>query len=276
MNRKKKGNGGSHAGTAVPKEKLKRKDYDKELERLHGELVTLQEWVKHKGLKVCVVFEGRDGAGKGGTIKAITERVSPRVFRVVALTAPTEREKSQMYIQRYLPYLPAAGEVVIFDRSWYNRAGVERVMGFCTEEEVQTFLKAVPGVEKAMVDAGIILIKYWLEVSEEEQTRRLESRIDDKRKIWKLSPMDLKSYSRWHHYSRARDDMFAATDTDFAPWHVARTDDKRRGRLNIISHLLDTIPYKKAPREKVKLPKRGKAHGYREPDYPYKFIKERY
>ena len=278
MNRKKKGNGGSHAklDTAKDKEKLKRKDYDKELERLHGELVTLQEWVKHKGLKVCVVFEGRDGAGKGGTIKAITERVSPRVFRVVALTAPTEREKSQMYIQRYLPYLPAAGEVVIFDRSWYNRAGVERVMGFCTEEEVQTFLKAVPGVEKAMVDAGIILIKYWLEVSEEEQTRRLESRIDDKRKIWKLSPMDLKSYSRWHHYSRARDDMFAATDTDFAPWHVARTDDKRRGRLNIISHLLDTIPYKKAPREKVKLPKRGKAHGYREPDYPYKFIKERY
>jgi polyphosphate kinase 2 len=276
MNRKKKGNGGSHAHEAVPKEKLKRKDYGKELERLHGELVTLQEWVKHKGLKVCVVFEGRDGAGKGGTIKAITERVSPRVFRVVALTAPTEREKSQMYIQRYLPYLPAAGEVVIFDRSWYNRAGVERVMGFCTEEETQAFLKAVPGVEKAMVDSGILLIKYWLEVSEEEQTRRLESRIDDKRKIWKLSPMDLKSYSRWYDYSRARDEMFAATDTDFAPWHVARTNDKRRGRLNIITHLLDSIPYKKAPREKVKLPKRGKAHGYREPDYPYKFVKERY
>jgi polyphosphate kinase 2 len=276
MNRKKNGNGGSHAREAVAKEKLKRKDYDKELERLHGELVTLQEWVKHKGLKVCVVFEGRDGAGKGGTIKAITERVSPRVFRVLALTAPTEREKSQMYIQRYLPHLPAAGEVVIFDRSWYNRAGVERVMGFCTEEEAQAFLKAVPGVEKAMVDSGILLIKYWLEVSEEEQTRRLESRIDDKRKIWKLSPMDLNSYSRWYDYSRARDEMFAATDTDFAPWHVARTDDKRRGRLNIISHLLDTIPYKKAPREKVKLPKRGKAHGYREPDYPYKFVKDRY
>jgi polyphosphate kinase len=278
MNRKKKGNGGPDAdlATAKDKEKLKRKDYDKELERLHGELVTLQEWVRHKGLKVCVVFEGRDGAGKGGTIKAITERVSPRVFRVVALTAPTEREKSQMYIQRYLPHLPAAGEVVIFDRSWYNRAGVERVMGFCTEEEAQAFLKAVPGVEKAMVDSGIILIKYWLEVSEEEQTRRLESRIDDKRKIWKLSPMDLKSYSRWYDYSRARDEMFAATDTDFAPWHVARTDDKRRGRLNIISHLLDSIPYKKAPREKVKLPKRGKAHGYREPDYPYKYVKARY
>jgi len=278
MNRKKKGNGGPHAelDKAKDKEKLKRKDYDKELERLHGELVMLQEWVKHKGLKVCVVFEGRDGAGKGGTIKAITERVSPRVFRVVALTAPTDREKSQMYIQRYLPYLPAAGEVVIFDRSWYNRAGVERVMGFCTEEQAQEFLKAVPGVEKAMVHSGIILIKYWLEVSEEEQTRRLESRIDDKRKIWKLSGMDLKSYSRWYDYSRARDEMFAATDTDFAPWYVARTDDKRRGRLNIISHLLDAVPYKKAPREKVKLPKRGKAHGYREPDYPYKFIKERY
>jgi polyphosphate kinase len=276
VNPKKKGNGGSAAKSAMPKEKLKRKDYDKELERLHGELVTLQEWVKHKGLKVCIVFEGRDGAGKGGTIKAITERVSPRVFRVVALTAPTEREKSQMYVQRYLPHLPAAGEVVIFDRSWYNRAGVERVMGFCTEEEAQVFLKGVPRVERAMVDSGILLIKYWLEVSEEEQTRRLESRIDDKRKIWKLSPMDLKSYSRWYDYSRARDEMFAATDTDFAPWHVARTDDKRRGRLNIITDLLDRIPYKKAPREKVKLPKRGKAHGYREPDYPYKFVKERY
>jgi polyphosphate kinase 2 len=246
------------------------------MKKLHVELVTMQQWVVANGLKVCIVFEGRDGAGKGGTIKAITERVSPRVFRVIALPAPTEREKSQMYVQRYLPHLPAAGEVVIFDRSWYNRAGVERVMGFCTEEEVQTFLKAVPRVEKAMVDSGILLIKYWLEVSEEEQTRRLESRIDDKRKIWKLSPMDLKSYSRWHDYSRARDEMFAASDTDFAPWHVARTDDKRRGRLNIISHLLDTIPYKKAPREKIKLPKRGKAHGYREPDYPYKYVKERY
>ena len=255
---------------------MKRKAYDKEMARLHAELVRLQEWVKHKGLKVCVVFEGRDGAGKGGTIKAITERVSPRVFRVVALPAPTEREKSQMYVQRYLPHLPAAGEVVIFDRSWYNRAGVERVMGFCDEKPARAFLKAVPKVEKVMVDSGIILIKYWLEVSMEEQTRRLEDRIDDPRKIWKLTPMDLKSYSRWYDYSRARDEMFAETDTDFAPWHVAHTDDKRRGRLNIISHLLASIPYKKAPREKVKLPERGKRGGYKEPKYPFKYIKERY
>jgi polyphosphate kinase 2 len=271
----KKGGKGKGDG-AAPKEGLKRKDYDKALEKLHVELVKLQEWVKHKGLKVCVVFEGRDGAGKGGTIKAITERVSPRVFRVVALPAPTEREKSQMYAQRYLPYLPAAGEVVIFDRSWYNRAGVERVMGFCSEEQARQFLKVVPHFEKLMVDSGIILLKYWLEVSEAEQTRRLESRIDDGRKIWKLSPMDLKSYSRWYDYSRARDEMFAATDTKFSPWHVARTDDKRRGRLNIIGHLLGQIPYKDAPREKVKLPKRQKAGGYRDPDYPFKFIKERY
>ena len=271
---KKKGKAG--AANEAPKEKLKRKVYDKELEKLHVELVKLQEWVKHKGLKVCVVFEGRDGAGKGGTIKAITERVSPRVFRVIALPAPTEREKSQMYVQRYLPHLPAAGEVVIFDRSWYNRAGVERVMGFCTEEMAQKFLQDVSPVEKAMVDSGIILIKYWLEVSEAEQTRRLASRIDDGRKIWKLSPMDLKSYSRWYDYSRARDEMFAATDSEFAPWHVARTDDKRRGRLNIISHLLRQIPYKEAPREKVKLPKRQKPGGYRESDYPFKFIRERF
>jgi len=276
MNRKKKGNGATSAKHAAPAEKLKGKAYAKELSKLHVELVRLQEWVKHKGLKICIVFEGRDGAGKGGTIKAITERVSPRVFRVIALTAPTEREKSQMYIQRYLPYLPAAGEVVIFDRSWYNRAGVERVMGFCSDEEVEKFLKAVPGVEKAIVDSGVILIKYWLEVSEDEQTRRLESRIDDGRKIWKLSPMDLKSYSRWYDYSRARDDMFKATDTDFAPWHVVRSNDKRRARLNLITHLLDQIPYKTAPREKVKLPKRQKRHGYREPDYPYKYVKERY
>ena len=258
------------------KEKLDAKTYAKELERLHVALVKLQEWVKHKGLKVCIVFEGRDGAGKGGTIKAITERVSPRVFRVVALPAPTEREKSQMYIQRYLPHLPAAGEVVIFDRSWYNRAGVERVMGFCSEEDVQQFFRAVPLVERWAVDSGIILIKYWLEVSPEEQTRRLESRIDDGRKIWKLSPMDLDSYSRWYDYSRARDEMFAATDMPFAPWYVARSDDKRRARLNIIAHLLQKVPYKNAPREKVKLPERQKAGGYREPDYPYKFIDERY
>ena len=262
MNRKKKGNGGANADAASVKEKLKRKVYEKELSRLHVELVRLQEWIKYKGLKVCVVFEGRDGAGKGGTIKAITERVSPRVFRVLALPAPTEREKSQMYVQRYLPHLPAAGEVVIFDRSWYNRAGVERVMGFCSEEMAQKFLKAVPLVEKAIVDSGVILIKYWLEESEEEQTRRLESRIDDGRKIWKLSPMDLKSYSRWYDYSRARDEMFAATDTDFAPWHVARTDDKRRGRLNIISHLLAQIPYREVPHEPVMLPARVHSPDY--------------
>jgi polyphosphate kinase len=256
--------------------KLKGKDYEKELDRLHIELVKLQRWVVHKGLRVCVVFEGRDGAGKGGTIKAITERVSPRVFRVVALPAPTEREKSQIYIQRYMRHFPAAGEIVIFDRSWYNRAGVERVMGFTDMEQVREFLKITPLIEKGLVHSGILLIKYWLEVSEEEQTRRLEARIDDGRKTWKLSPMDLKSYNRWYDYSRARDDMFAATDTNFAPWHVARTDDKRRGRLNIISHLLKQIPYKKLPQEKVKLPKRQKRSGYREPDYPYKYIKEHF
>ena len=251
-------------------EKLKGKDYEKELERLHGELVKLQEWVKHKGLKICIVFEGRDGAGKGGTIKAITERVSPRVFRVIALPSPTERQKSQMYVQRYLPHLPAAGEVVIWDRSWYNRAGVERVMGFCSEESVQKFLEVVPAFEKMMVESGIVLLKYWLEVSPEEQTRRLQSRVDDARKIWKLSPMDLKSYSRWYDYSRARDDMFKATDTAWAPWYVANSNDKKRARLNIINHLLSKIPYKQAPREKIEFPHRQKAHGYREPDYPYK------
>jgi polyphosphate kinase 2 len=260
----------------LPKEKLKRKAYDKQLKKLHVELVKLQEWVKHKGLKVCVVFEGRDGAGKGGTIKAITERVSPRVFRVMALPAPTEREKSQMYGQRYLPHLPAAGEVVIWDRSWYNRAGVERVMGFCGEAQAKGFLKVVPEFEKLMVDSGIILIKYWLEVSPEEQTRRLEARIDDGRKIWKLSPMDLKSYSRWYDYSRARDEMFATTDTKHAPWYVVRSDDKRRARLNLITHLLKQIPYKSAPRAKVKLPKRQKPGSYRESRYPFKYVKELY
>jgi polyphosphate kinase 2 len=256
--------------------KLKRKDYDKELEKLHVELVKLQQWVVHKGLKVIVVFEGRDGAGKGGTIKAIMERVSPRIFRVVALPSPTEREKSQLYIQRYMRHFPAAGEIVIFDRSWYNRAGVERVMGFCTEEQAKRFLAMVPLVERAMVDSGIILIKYWLEVSMEEQTRRLESRIDDGRKIWKLSPMDLKSYSRWYDYSRARDDMFTATDTGFAPWYVARTDDKKRARLNIISHLLSKIPYEELPREKIELPKRGKKGDYEETQYAFKYVEERY
>jgi polyphosphate kinase 2 len=260
----------------VERGKLKNKDYLEELARLHVELVKLQEWVKHKGLKICVIFEGRDGAGKGGTIKAITERVSPRVFRVLALPAPTDREKSQMYLQRYLPHLPAAGEVVIFDRSWYNRAGVERVMGFCTEEQVDTFLQVAPRVEQALVESGIILIKYWLEVSEEEQTRRLKGRITDGRKIWKLSPMDLKSYNRWYDYSRARDDMFKATDTEFAPWRVANSNDKRRARLNIISDLLASIPYEDVPRDKVKLPKRQAQGDYREPDYPYRFITEQF
>ena len=237
-------------------EKLKRRDYEEELRKLHVELVKLQEWVRHEAQKVCVVFEGRDGAGKGGVIKAITARVSPRIFRVVALPAPTEREKSQMYIQRYLPHLPAGGEVVIFDRSWYNRAGVERVMGFCTDAQAMRFLDVVPNVEKAIIDSGVILLKYWLEVSPDEQTKRLEDRIDDGRKIWKLSTMDIKSYTRWDAYTKARDDMFKATDTSWAPWYVARSDDKRKGRLNVIEHLLSKIPYKAVPREKVKLPKR--------------------
>jgi polyphosphate kinase len=260
------------AGTTVGK--LKAGDYERELARLHVELVKVQQWVVHQGLKVCIVFEGRDGAGKGGTIKAITERVSPRVFRVVALPAPTEREKSQMYFQRYMPHLPAAGEIVIFDRSWYNRAGVERVMGFCSDDQVKRFLTLLPGVERAIVDSGIILLKYWLEVSEEEQARRLSSRIDDGRKIWKLSPMDLKSYSRWYDYSRARDEMFQASDTSWAPWYMVRSDEKKRARLNLISHLLKHIPYQEIKREKVKLPDRQKAHGYKGPDYPYKFVPE--
>jgi polyphosphate kinase 2 len=256
--------------------KLKNKDYLDQLRGLHVELVKLQEWVKAKGIKICIVFEGRDGAGKGGTIKALTERVSPRVFRVVALPAPTDREKSQMYVQRYLPHLPAAGEVVIFDRSWYNRAGVERVMGFCTKEQVATFLKSVPLVERAIVDSGVILLKYWLEVSPQEQTRRLEARINDGRKIWKLTGMDLKSYSRWYDYSRARDDMFKMTDTEHAPWLVANSNDKRRARLNIITDLLSRIPYKDVPREKVILPKRQKPGGYRDPDYPIRRIPEKF
>jgi polyphosphate kinase 2 len=256
--------------------KLKRKDYEAELAILQGELVAMQEWVKATGAKICIVFEGRDTAGKGGTIKRITERVSPRTFRVVALPAPTEREKSQMYVQRYISHFPAAGEVVIFDRSWYNRAGVEPVMGFCTPEQTERFLDQVPGVEKAMVDSGILLIKYWLEVSAEEQTRRLKSRIDDPRKIWKLSDMDLKSYSRWYDYSRARDAMFAATDTAWAPWFVAHTDDKKRGRLNIISHLLSHVPYEKVERPAVTLPRRQPARGYVEPDLPLRHIPEPY
>ena len=257
-------------------EKLKRKDYERHLAKCHVELVKLQEWVKTAGAKICIVFEGRDGAGKGGTIKAITERVSPRVFRVVALPSPSEREKSQMYLQRYIPHLPAAGEIVIFDRSWYNRAGVERVMGFCTEKQAERFLKIVPAVEKAIVESGVILLKYWLEVSPDEQTRRLEARIEDGRKIWKLSPMDLKSYSRWYDYSRARDDMFEATHTAWAPWFVTRSDDKRRARLNIITHLLGKIPYKDVPRPKVTLPKRQKRGGYKEREIPCAMVPQKF
>ena len=258
--------------------RLKRKDYEKELAKLHVELVKLQEWVKQAGAKICIVFEGRDGAGKGGTIKAITERVSPRVFRVVALPAPSEREKSQMYAQRYLSHLPAGGEIVIFDRSWYNRAGVERVMGFCTEAEAEHFLESVPRVENAMVHSKILLLKYWLEVSQEEQTRRLTDRIEDGRKIWKLSPMDLASYERWHDYTRARDAMFAATDLPFAPWYVVRSDDKRRARLNLIHHLLSRIPYENVTgkEKQLKLPERRKPGGYVEPDHPFKYVPEKY
>ncbi len=246
--------------------KMKRKGYEQEMRRLHGELVALQEWVKASGAKVCIVFEGRDTAGKGGTIRRITERVSPRVFRVVALPAPTEREKSQMYIQRYIRHFPAAGEVVIFDRSWYNRAGVEPVLGFCTPEQTERFLEQVPAVEQAMVESGIILLKYWLEVGPEEQTRRLESRIDDPRKVWKLSEMDLKSYTRWDDYSRARDEMFRASDTELAPWYIADTNDKKRGRLNIITHLLDQIPYAPLEPRDVELPPRQRTDGPMEAD----------
>jgi len=260
-----------------PPRKMSSKEYYRELEQLEGELAHLQSWVIEKGLKVVIVFEGRDGAGKGGTIKAITGRVSPRVFRVVALPAPTEREKTQMYVQRYLPHLPAAGEVVIFDRSWYNRAGVERVMGFASDEQVQGFLRLAPLFEKLMVDGNqIILRKYWLEVDMDEQTRRLEARITDPRKQWKLSPMDLKSYSRWYDYSRARDDMFRATDTDWAPWFVARSDDKKRVRLNIIKHLLSSIPYEVAKAPKISLPRRQKAGDYVDPGLPLKYVPEVY
>ena len=261
-------------GDAGPKPKMKRKEYEAALADLQGELVAMQEWVKATGAKIIIVFEGRDTAGKGGTIKRITERVSPRVFRVVALPTPTDREKSQMYIQRYIAHFPAAGEVVIFDRSWYNRAGVERVMGFCTPEQTEQFLTMVPAVERAMVDSGILLIKYWLDVSPEEQTRRLESRIHDPRKIWKLSGMDLLSYSKWYDYSRARDAMLAATDSSWAPWFVANTDDKKRGRLNIISHLLAHVPYEKLERREITLPKRQRPGRYRPAELELRHIPE--
>jgi polyphosphate kinase 2 len=244
------------------KSKMKRKRYDKELRKLQTELCRLQEWVKLKGLRVIVIFEGRDAAGKGGTIKAITERVSPRVFRLVALPAPSDREKTQMYLQRYMQYFPAAGEVVIFDRSWYNRAGVERVMGFCSKDEYRRFLENCPVVEKYIVDGGIILIKFWLEVGKKEQARRFEARIDDPMRQWKLSPMDVESWTRWYDYSRARDRMLEATDTEHAPWYIVRSDDKKRARLNCIAHLLSLIPYEEVPRKKVKLPKRSSKGKY--------------
>jgi polyphosphate kinase len=244
------------------KQKLKAKEYEKQLRRLQAELCHLQEWVKHKGLRIIIIFEGRDGAGKGGTIRAITERVSPRVFRVVALPAPSDREKSQLYLQRYMNHFPAAGEIVIFDRSWYNRAGVERVMGFCTDEQYERFLRLCPVAEKYMVDGGVILIKYWLEVGNKEQERRFEARITDPLRQWKLSPMDLPGRTKWYEYSRARDRMLKATDTRHSPWHILRSDDKKRARLNCITHFLSLIPYKKVPREKIKLPKRSHKGAY--------------
>ena len=239
------------------RERMKRKDYERELERLQVELCHLQEWVKATGYRGIVVFEGRDAAGKGGTIKAIAERVSPRVFRVVALPSPSDRQKSQMFMQRYMEHFPAAGEIVIFDRSWYNRAGVETVMGFCSKEETENFLQRCPEIENYILDGNIQLIKFWLEVGIQEQDRRFKARIEDPLRQWKLSPMDIESYSRWHDYSRARDNMLEATDTLRSPWHIVRTDDKRRGRLNLISQLLRLIPYQQIKREKMKLPDRA-------------------
>ena len=258
------------------RKKMKRKEFEKELAVLQGELVKMQQWVVATGAKVAVVFEGRDTAGKGGVIKRITDRTSPRVFRHIALPAPTEQQKSQMYFQRYMPHLPAAGEVILFDRSWYNRAGVERVMGFCTEEEVEYFLKYTPSVERSIIHSGIILIKYWLEVTMENQEARLKARDKDARKIWKLSPMDVKSFTHWYDYSRARDAMFAATDTIEAPWYVVDSNIKRRARLNIITHLLNQVPYEEVPRKHVKFPKRQAKGDYKEPDYPYKNVPEIY
>ena len=256
--------------------KLKRKEYEEQIAKLHVELVKLQFWVKRTGARIIVLFEGRDAAGKGGVIKRITERVSPRVFRVVALPAPSERERSQIYFQRYFEHFPAGGEIVLFDRSWYNRAGVERVMGFCSDEEYDRFLQVCPAWENDIINAGVTLIKYWFEVSKDEQTRRFSERIDDLRKIWKLSPMDLESHRRWYDYSRARDAMFAATDTKESPWHVVKADDKRRARLNCIAHFLGLIPYEETLSVKADLPPRQKAKGYKEPDYPYHFIPEKY
>jgi polyphosphate kinase 2 len=252
--------------------RIKRKDYDKTMRKLHAELVKVQLWAKHTGAKYVVIFEGRDAAGKGGVIKALTERTSPRVFRIAALPSPTDREKSQMYMQRYIEHLPAGGEIVLFDRSWYNRAGVESVMGFCPPREVQRFLEICPSVERGIAAAGIQIIKYWFEVSKDEQTRRFKERIKDPRKIWKLSPMDLESHRRWYDYSRARDAMFHATDTNDTPWYVVDSNDQRRARINCIKHLLSLIPYEDVPREKIKLPERQKAKGYVEPTYPWRRV----
>ncbi len=264
------------AAAEGPRPKMKRKEFEKELKKLQVELVKLQEWVKVSGAKICVLFEGRDTAGKGGVIKRITERVSPRVFRVVALSTPTEREKSQMYIQRYLPHLPAAGEVVLFDRSWYNRAGVERVMGFATEKQVEDFLIYTPAFERVIIQSNVILIKYWLEVNMDEQAKRFNERDTDYRKIWKLSPMDLQAQARWYDYSRARDAMFAATDTPESPWYVVPSDDQRRARLNCISHFLSLIPYEEVPRTPIKFPKRQAKGNYKDPEYPFRYVPEKY
>jgi polyphosphate kinase 2 len=258
------------------KPKLKKKQYEQELRKLQTKLVEMQEWIKATGAKVVVVFEGRDAAGKGGVIHRIMERVSPRVFHHVALPAPTEREKSQLYAQRYMKELPAKGEVTIFDRSWYNRALVEHVMGFCTDKQYAEFLRMCPGFESLLKNNGIILVKYWFEVNEAEQHRRFLKRIEDPMRRWKLSPMDLESHRRWYDYSRARDAMFRATDTPQSPWYVVQTDDKERARLNCIAHLVSVVPWKRVPMEKVKLPKRQKPHGYKEPDWNYRWIPERY
>lgn len=258
------------------KSKIKNKEYERQLRKLQTELVEMQEWVKASGARIVVVFEGRDAAGKGGVIHRIMERVSPRVFRHMALPAPTEREKSQLYAQRYMKELPAAGEVVLFDRSWYNRALVEHVMNFCTEKQYTDFLRMCPGFENLLKNNGIFLVKYWFEVSEKEQHRRFLRRIEDPMRRWKLSPMDLESHRRWYDYSRARDAMFEATDTPQSPWYVVQTDDKQRARLNCIAHLLSVVPWKKVPNEKVVLPNRQKAKGYKQPDWNYRWIPEKY
>jgi len=281
MSKKSKPAGPESAGkvsTPDDSQKLKKKEYEKQLRKLQAELCHLQEWVKHKGLRVIIVFEGRDAAGKGGTIRALTERVSPRVFRTVALPAPSDREKSQMYMQRYMKHFPAAGEIVIFDRSWYNRLGVEYVMGFCSKEQHARFLENCPQLERYIVEGGVQLIKIWLESSDKEQKRRFEARMEDPLRQWKLSPMDLPSRTRWFEYSRARDMMLKATDTEHAPWHILRSDDKKRARLNCLQHILDLIPHKKIPREKVQLPDRSMKHAYDDEASlkGRKFVPERY